>query len=889
MSDTRQPFEWVEIDQDFCTRSYGVAPCAASLVSGGTECYNTRSTCQDPTNYDVGTLTLRFCKNQAFLPNDGNYYMPLLVSVSVSAGSINPVGASSTSSALGTRGGLSVRFQDAPHTDRYVDPYIANRVSRDAGYIATERGTFWSKWRARNQYYIGRVIRYKSGFIDATGAVVDVVTRTYFITGFDGPDASGAVGMTAKDILSQFANDKAKVPAASNGKLLADLTNVATTLTLDPVGISSEYPASGAIRVGSEIMTYTKGSGDTLNLTRAQYGSALGTGKAGDVVQLCAVYTAQAPATILADLLTTYAGIPAGYLDTAQWNQEQTDYLPRLYGTVISEPTGVQEIIAEMCEQMYFYLIWDEREAKLKLRAIRPAQDDTIYSLSDFGNFQADSVTLRDLNDQLVTQVWVYYGLINYAASAKEEKNYAVREIIATDEGLPEKNDFEKIKKIYCRWIPSTNGAAAVDLGEKMIARYGAAPRQVAFTLAGKDSDIWIGDFLQVSHRLSVDATGAPRPLNIQVMSAQETRAGTEFRYVGQEFVFEAPVDPNDRLIVIAADQLNVNLRTLHDSIYSAPTGTEVVNVIIRGGVIIGGSSTAGRDSYTGEYDWFFATSGGVATGTLHALVRREVSSPTFLARGTTIAVGDLTGNLGRLVSLLTPGSFMYELKNDMWQVPCPVSFDTGTWPSGVTINITVEAGAYIVGMGGYSSSHTGRGGGSETVVSGIAGLQLGSDGGHAVRVRHPVSINNLGVIGGGGAGGFAGLANGSLNFGSLSSSYYLPNASGGGAGRVSNTVVTNAAVDPLMVYARIAAAGSLTSGGVGSVFRVGNPVQFSSQAGRGAALGASADQATANDPGLSTYMLRRFACGRAGYAVSEGASLITWTNKGDVRGPEVA
>ena len=149
---TLEPFEWVELHQDFCQNVYGNGiTCTASLATGGTECYNTRSTCQDPANYrpldiygKLAPLVLNFCKSQSFLP-DGAYYIPSLSSVTLSAGSINPIGAGASSSALGTRGGITVQLQDHPHTDKWVDPYIANRMSRDANYTATERGTFWTK------------------------------------------------------------------------------------------------------------------------------------------------------------------------------------------------------------------------------------------------------------------------------------------------------------------------------------------------------------------------------------------------------------------------------------------------------------------------------------------------------------------------------------------------------------------------------------------------------------------------------------------------------------------------------------------------------------------------------------------------------------------------
>lgn len=847
MSEVREPFEWVEIDQDFCSRTYSVAPCAASLAVGSNECYNTRQTCQDPANYDRSTLTLRFCKNQAYLPEDA-YYIPSLASVSLSAGSINPVGASQNSSALGTRGGISVRFQDHPHTDRYVDPYIANRVSRDAGYIATERGTFWSKWRARNPYYLGRVIRHKIGFIEGD-QIVDVVTRTYFITSFDGPDASGNVSITGKDLLSQITNEKAKAPAASGGKLLASLTTGATSFTLDPVGIGNdEYPASGVVRIGKELMTFTR-VGDAMTVTRAQYNTAAATANAGDTVQLCLEYSAGAPATILNDLLANYAGIPSGYLNTAQWAQEQTDYMPRLYSALITQPTGVAELVGEMCQQMYFYPIWDERNAVLNIRAIRPAEDDTVYDLADFGSFVADSVTLRDLPEQLVTQVWVYYGIINPAESATDPKNYAVREIVATDESLPEKQGTEKIKQLFCRWIPSTNGAAAVDLGQKMIARYGAAPRQVSFTLAQKDSQIWLGDFVTVTHRLSVDASGQQIPLNIQVLSAQEARQGVEFRYIGQEFVYEAPIDPNDRLIIIAANQTNINLRTLHDSIYAAPVGGETIRVIVRTGVVIGGRCASDLEYYTGTVKYSTTSKSTL----LHPWASRAVSSRTYHARGSAAVVGS-----GLMFS-------------DMWRVPVSVAFDTGTWPLGVNIIITVEAGAGILGEGGFGGIHASGPSGDVSQTTTYA-----SDGGHAMKIQYPASINNQGLISGGGGGGGALFQNDNGNFNIFSG--------GGGAGYLPGKVL---ALDYNIIsntapasQNRSPSAGSPSAGGYGGM------VGYLCNSGNGGVLAAS------GTAGVLLYdifsgIAHPMTGGSAGNAIIQGANLITWTNKGDVRGPE--
>src|SRR5690625_3570994 len=57
----REPIAFVEIEQDFCNLTYGVAPCMAGIgVTGNTQCYNTLRTCQDANNFSRGTKNLWF-------------------------------------------------------------------------------------------------------------------------------------------------------------------------------------------------------------------------------------------------------------------------------------------------------------------------------------------------------------------------------------------------------------------------------------------------------------------------------------------------------------------------------------------------------------------------------------------------------------------------------------------------------------------------------------------------------------------------------------------------------------------------------------------------------------------------------------------------------------
>jgi len=386
---SREPFEWIEIDQDLCSRTYGTAPCTASVATGGDKCFNTRKSCQDPANYALGTpLTLRLCKSMAFIPRDA-YYLPSLLGVSVSPARINPGGINRSSGALGVRSQITATFQDHAHTDRFVDPYLTDRI-----YIPVNQSTFWAKWRARNPYYLNRPIRYYTGFI-VNGAIdpASIIERAYFITSFSGPDANGTVSITGQDALAMLQDTKAQAPAASGGYLASNLSTSATHLYLDPAGIGdAEYPASGYVCIGNEVIQFTR-TGDTMTpISRGQFGTEHVAHNAGAKVQLCLYYNGQAPADILEDLCTTYGRIDASYLDTAQWSTEQTDFMPRLYTAIITKPTGVTTLISEMTEQMYFYPYWDERVSKVKIRAVRPADGDDVYQLNENRDLVEDSV-----------------------------------------------------------------------------------------------------------------------------------------------------------------------------------------------------------------------------------------------------------------------------------------------------------------------------------------------------------------------------------------------------------------------------------------------------------------------------------------------------------------
>lgn len=888
----REPISVVTLHQDFCQHVFSVGTCDAT----GEPCFNTRSTCKDRANYSLGTpLPIKFVSNRSPQLRDG-YYIPSLESVRVGAAKINPGGANKSASALGQRATIAVRFNDHPHNDKLVDPYRADR-----DYDPLTRGSFWSKWRARNMFYLHRLITFQTGYFE-DGAIVDSVTRSFVVTDFSGPDSNGNVEIRGKDLLTLAENSKAQAPRVSTGKLVAAVTNVAGSGTLTPAGIGAlDYPASGSIRIEKEIITFTR-SGDVLTFTtRGTQGTTAAAHDAGATVQLCLVYTSQSPQAILNDLLTNYAGIAAGNLDTAQWTAETLDYLPRLYSAFIAEPEGVATLIGEMCEQMYFTVWFDERDNKVKIRAVRTAADEEITELNDNAHLLQDSVSWRDLTDQIVSQSWIHYGQINPTQKLDEAANYAAVEVYANLESEDAKqNNSQNIKKIFSRWISAGNAAAAVDLGDRINRRYSNAPRECSFQLDAKDRAIWLSSFVRLTNRLNVDIYGSATPADLQVYQAEEIEVGTRFGYVAQEFTppLESEViDSNARSVIISADMLNLDLRALYESQLGAPAGTEIVTFTIRAGVTIGGDTAGGgsnvlaasRTATNDFYDAGSANLSGNAIGQVPILQRDGINALRTTAANAAYALGGVAN----------------------WIInerPLSVALKTGSWPAGVTLNLVVESTARILGEGGNGAAHALK----ETTTHSASGIVYnntprGGDGGHALQIDKAINITNNGVIAGGGGGG-AGLVR------DYSSGNTMLAAGAGGDGfRVSdvcqNVIVIgygNGYYTPITTNAERGQAKTSSGRAQGATLLLQNATTNKH------AVNRSANNTSTNatkyglgglvgNPGAQCTYVWAYSSftgykwaftsgtgGLAGRAINDGVELVTWINKGDVRGTEL-
>ena len=134
----RQPITLFEIDKPRCSRTYGVAPCAAVLgTTGDDKCFNSRKSCQDPANLDLSeTVTLRFSEPQEGVEQYGPV-IPSITSITTMPLTVNLGGMESSVAPLGDRESVTIKVKDHPYSDLLTDKY---RLERETGAAQVSAG-----------------------------------------------------------------------------------------------------------------------------------------------------------------------------------------------------------------------------------------------------------------------------------------------------------------------------------------------------------------------------------------------------------------------------------------------------------------------------------------------------------------------------------------------------------------------------------------------------------------------------------------------------------------------------------------------------------------------------------------------------------------------------
>lgn len=578
---------FVEIDLEVCSLTYGTSPCTATMdgpsPTGSKRCFNTKRTCQDRENYAASPtpLTLRFAKGTADLALSGIEAIGCLDDVNLTPAVI------SLGKDLGTRASASVRLKDFRWGDSPLgfDPY---RTGRD--YVPFVTGTFFGKFRARQPYLRHRALRVIEGRL---GDRLDQMeTHHYLIESFEGPSLDGVFTITAKDTLKLLSGDRAQAPRPSNGFLVSDLTASATTATLAPTGVgNAEYPASGYVCIaGKESCAFTR-AGDVLTLTRGQRGTEASTHEAQDRVQLCLDFVAVTPAFAIHALMTGYADVPDARIPLAEWEEECETNLRRVYSRHVPEPTDVDELASAVIEQAGL-AVWDDDMAQ-RLRLIVLRQIPGNSEVIDDTVMMAGTLRVREQPKERLSQVWTYFGLADPTKKTGDADNYrsAALTIDAdaqADYGAP------AYRKIFGSWISAFARVTALRVNDLILGRFRDAPRRFSFSiLRGGRLVPLAGHGYFLGSRILQTDTGEPDLVPVQVVSVGRSATAYEVEAEEMRGTILDPEDLVNRVLNVAANDFNLNLREIHDYSYPPPTSGDSVTVIIEAGVVVGSRSTS--------------------------------------------------------------------------------------------------------------------------------------------------------------------------------------------------------------------------------------------------------------------------------------------------------
>lgn len=595
----------VEIDLDYCSLTYGTGACTVDpVLTGNGKCFNTADSHQsvdgNNNNYDGATnfKTYRFCQDRSPHPI-GIDAIPSLGAVGISPAKIDLEGG------LGVRASVDLTFNDHPSSDIGIDKYVDDR-----SYIAFERGTYWTKLRARNPNYENRPLRVLSGYlVDGVFDAVNFTTRYYIIDKMT--VTNGKAMITAKDPLKLASSKKAQAPAVSTGQLDADILAADTTAVLSPAGVGNlEYPASGKILINSEVISFNRSGDDLTGLVRGENNTIAADHGATDTVQLCLEYIGKQVDFIVYDLLVNYANINLDFIPVTSWAAEINTYLPGSLSGIIVKPYDVFKSLKELAEAMPHYLWWDEntqsdgRKGAIQLTALKAPPDEANLLNMD-GNIIADSFKTTDKPNLRISTVFVNFGQFDPTKKLDEPSNYR-QTYVRVDNDSISKYGSNEIKTINSRWITNNDKATAIDLAALIGRRFSGVPREVAFSLEAKDSNVWVGQNATINHRDITDYTGAPVDTVFQILSSKESK---NFNYSALEFTYGGEIDgdpsPGEELIYIGVDEQNVNLfdlYTIKNPSKPAVAGDEITFVVDTG-VKTGSTSTATYSLDTGSWD----------------------------------------------------------------------------------------------------------------------------------------------------------------------------------------------------------------------------------------------------------------------------------------------
>jgi hypothetical protein len=530
-----EPLTIVELEQPRCGLRFGVGVCTAT---GTPKCYQTWGSCPVKSKYDpTGSIRWRFVQNRPGIFPFGDFTdvenpatngIPVDgLSVSTGRGTLNVAGVLEGKGPFGIRSTVSVSMRDFAWGDSVGDFYLGERSN-----LPTR--LFWACWVARNAFFGGMYLRVYDGYVGDDLAAMR--QRLYVLDSIDGPDASGLVTLSAYDPIALAINAKSKFPEEMDVKLVDNIDAVQTTIrvvTNEPPKLTKAYGNDTVyhMRIGSEILSYTGvslvavGVYDLTGCVRARLDTAAAPGSIDGACQRVGRYVDTPTWEIGYDLMTAHTPLPASFVDHAQWATEGDTYLPTLRSTVtIAQPTLVDDLMGEVCQQGMFYVWWDEHQQTIPMLAVRPPRG-AVVTLSGDANILAGSVEHKRDPASLITRVFLYYSprsVLNYSKTPADYRIASGR--IEAEPEHPNAAGAPRPFSIFARFVNTESHA--VQVINRILSRYKEVPRFLSLRISGKDRLITVGDVSDVITREIIDVEGRFLSTRWQVIAWEALKSG---------------------------------------------------------------------------------------------------------------------------------------------------------------------------------------------------------------------------------------------------------------------------------------------------------------------------------------------------------------------------
>ncbi len=641
-------------------------------------CYSFPQTCSSGDSFDANTKQVfRFPNTQ--LAHDQIFYTGFK-SWSHTPVSVDP------GKSIGRRAKASVKIADSVDNDVYV-PYADRR---------TTRATLFSKILARNPNIEGRTLRIKTGFDPLNYDESNFVTREYIIDNVNLD--KGVLSVSALDPLILTEDKKAKAPLPSKGNLAVAITDASTTITYKD-DIDLAYGSSGTVfvRIDSEVIECTVGTGKILNITTRAYG---GTEKKDHdinaTVQKCLSYTNTGVVDIVEGLLKNYTKIKTSLYDDYTAVKAATSSIQ--LSALITKPVAVKALVNELVINGDLNIYYDEEKQKIRIR--RTIDDEAgKISLNEELHIKQDSTSVSRLPQEQLTRFTSGWAPVNATkASGDEDFKVVFQAINANLEIDKAKGEVNEGEVFYNRWLTSDSSHVTIGTGivQRMLDRTEKVPEEFRFTIDAESafetqgSELKPGAIISIESSRTVEPDGSNSARSFQVLSMKDL-GNMMFDIRARLFQGILSTTAN---FTISTDKEKYDLSTEYK-----PTTPGNYVVLISQGVVIG-SDTTSIPAFT--------------TGAQNAGVTFRI-----IVRGSILGMG---GKGGDAVDLNTPLDVASQQGNpglvggDAFNATVPCSLDVGSgalWAGGGGAgasdswveNPTVSGGNGGSGGQGYAQS----------------------------------------------------------------------------------------------------------------------------------------------------------------------------------------